>query len=75
MQLKGNGKIHISGTRDEQQMLIDITDSGKGISRKVHQPGIQAGIYYQKAGLGIRTVAEQAYNRAVSQWATVYKVE
>lgn len=51
--IEGNGTIHINGFTDEHNMLIDITDSGKGISRKHINEVFKPGFTTKKRGWGL----------------------
>ena len=51
--LEGNGTITITGFHTQQHMIIDITDSGKGMDPKAVDRVFDTGFTTKKRGWGI----------------------
>ncbi len=67
----GKGKINLSITEDDKNVLIAITDSGKGISRNLQQKIFSPGFTTKKRGWGLglslaKRIIEDYHNGKIS---------
>ena len=67
----GKGKINLSITEDNKNVLITITDSGKGISRNLQQKIFSPGFTTKKRGWGLglslaKRIIEDYHNGKIS---------
>ena len=67
----GKGKINLSITEDDKNVLITITDSGKGISRNLQQKIFSPGFTTKKRGWGLglslaKRIIEDYHNGKIS---------
>ena len=65
--LQGHGSIDVRLSMDDQNVMIDVKDTGKGIPKSNWKRIFEPGFTTKTRGWGARTVALAPYHRGVSQ--------
>lgn len=63
--MEGQGEISLKVEEREKFVLIDLSDTGKGIPKSKFKDGFQSGVYDQETWLGTRLVLGKAYYRVL----------